>query len=116
MTQNLKKQVDSQVDDIMAELSSCSDRDPGHFSIFELKKAVRLLKTKKACGNDNVYNEHLIHGVRKSKKDPNNYRAITLSSAILKLFERILLKLLECNLTKPFSTLRGGSDRKLVVI
>ena len=136
MTQNLKKkQADSQVDDIMAELSSCSDRDPGHFSILEIRKAVRLLKTKKVCGNDNVYNELLIHGGnalyrqisllftdmftcgyipdlleqgviitlhkggRKSKKDPNNYRAITLSSAILKLFERILLKLLECNLT-----------------
>ena len=47
-------------------------------------------------------------GGRKSKKGPNNYRAITLLSAILKLFERILLKLLECNLTKPFSTLQGG--------
>ena len=47
-------------------------------------------------------------GGRKSKKDPNNYRAITLSSAILKLFERILLKLLECNLTTSFSTLQGG--------
>ena len=57
-----KKQVDSQVDDIMAELSSFSNRDPGHFSILEIRKAVRLLKTKKACGNDNVYNEHLIHG------------------------------------------------------
>ena len=57
-----KKKVDSQVDDIMAELSSISDRDPGHFSIFELRRAVRLLKPKKACGNDNVYNEHLIHG------------------------------------------------------
>ena len=133
-----KKQVDLQVDNIMAELSSCSDRDPGHLSILEIRKAVRLLKTKKACGNDNVYNEHLIHGGnelycqisllftdmftcryipdllkqgviitlhkggRKSKKDPNNYRAITLSSAILKLFERVLLKLHECNLTKPF--------------
>ena len=127
----------------MAELSSCSDRDPGRFSIFELRKAVRLLKAKKACGNDNEYNEHLIHGgnelyrqisllftdmftcgyfpdllkqgviitlhkgVRKSKKEPNNYRAITLSSAILKLFERILLKLLECNLTKPLVRYKG---------
>ena len=62
MMQNFQKQVDSQVEDIMAELSLCSDRDPGHFSILEIRKAVRLPKTKKACGNDNVYNEHLIHG------------------------------------------------------
>ena len=146
--EEFKTQVDLQVDDIMAELSSCSDRDPGHFSVSEIKKAVKLLKTKKACGNDNIYNEHLIHGGnelfrqlsmlytdmftcgyipdslkqgviitlhkggRKSKKDPNNYRAITLSSAILKLFERILLKLLECNLTTPFSTLQGGFRQK----
>ena len=80
------------------------------------------MKTKKACGPDKVYNEHLIFGGsvpyeqlakfytdmykygfvpmplkegiiitlhkggRKSKTDPNSYRAITLSSAILKLF------------------------------
>ena len=46
----------------MAGLSSCSDRDPGHFSILEIRKAVRLLNSKKAYGNDNVYNEHLIRG------------------------------------------------------
>ena len=53
--EEFKTQVDLQVDDIMAELSSCSDRDPGHFSVSEIKKAVKLLKTKKACGNDNIY-------------------------------------------------------------
>ena len=151
MMQNFQNQVDSQVDDIMAELSLCSDRDPGHFSNLEIRKAVRLPKTKNACSNDNVYNEHLIHGGnelfhqiallftdmftcgyipdslkqvviitlhkggRISKKDPNNYRAISFSSAILKLFECILFKL-ECNLTTPFSSLQGGSDRKSVVI
>ena len=31
-------------------------------------------------------------GGKKSKTDPNNYRAITLSSAILKLFEKLLLE------------------------
>ena len=51
-------------------------------------------------------------GGRKSKKDPNNYRAITLSSALLKLFERILLRLLERNLTIPFSMLQGGFRQK----
>ena len=39
-----KNQIDSQVDDKMADLSSCSDRDPGHFSILEIRKAVRLIK------------------------------------------------------------------------
>ena len=127
-----KSQVDHQMQGILNGLSqSCSDLDSDSFSVSEIKKAAKLLKTKKACGNDGVYNEHLINGGnglfqqlsllysdmfthgyipdtlkqgliitlhkggRKSKKDPYNYRAITLSSAILKLFERILLKLLE---------------------
>ena len=47
----------------MAELSSCPDRDPGNFSVLEIRKAVKLLKSKKACGNDNIYNEHILHGV-----------------------------------------------------
>ena len=143
-----KAQVDLKVGNIMAELSSCPDRDPGNFSVLEIRKAIKLLKSKKACGNDNIYNEHIIHGGdelfsqisllytdmftcgyipdslkqgviitlhkggRKSKKDPNNYRAITLSSALLKLFERILLRLLERNLTIPFSMLQGGFRQK----
>ena len=52
-------------------------------------------------------------GGRKSKKDPNSYRAITLSSAILKLFERILLKLLENNLRVPLNGLKGGFRQKI---
>ena len=40
---------------------------------------------------------------RKSKTDPNNYHAITLSSAILKLLEKV-----ENSITKPLSWLQGG--------
>ena len=47
-------------------------------------------------------------GGRKSKTDPNNYRAITLSSAILKLFERILLEKVQTSITKPLNWLQGG--------
>ena len=48
-------------------------------------------------------------GGRKSKTDPNNYRAITLSSALLKLFEKLLLEKVKTAITKPlnfFSTRR----------
>ena len=97
---------------------SCSDLDSDSFYVSEIKKSCQTVTNKKACGNDGVYNEHLINvgsglfqqlsllyssmfthnyipdtlkqgliitlhkGGRKSKKDPNNYRAITLSSAI----------------------------------
>ena len=47
-------------------------------------------------------------GGRKSKTDPNDYRAITLTSAILKLFERILLEKVQTSITKPLNWLQGG--------
>ena len=40
-----KEHVDLQVNNIMNELSSCSDRYPGHFLVSEIRKAVKLLKT-----------------------------------------------------------------------
>ena len=47
-------------------------------------------------------------GGRKPKADPNNYRAITLTSCILKLLERILLQRVEAALNTPLSILQGG--------
>ena len=40
----------------------CSDLDSDSFPVSEIKKAAKLLKTKKACGNDGVFNEHLANG------------------------------------------------------
>ena len=127
----------------MTEIKSSQDRDPAFISVDNVRTAVKLLKGKKACGPDCIYNEHLINGGsmlykqlaifftdmynygyiparlkqgiiitlhkggRKSKTDPNNYRAITLSSAILKLFERILLERVENSISKPLNCLQG---------
>ena len=52
-------------------------------------------------------------GGRKPKTDPNNYRAITLSSCILKLLERLLLQRTEAALTVPINVLQGGFRAKL---
>ena len=49
-----------------------------------------------------IQTEHETYHVHK-RQNANN---------CLKLFERILLKLLECNLTTPFSTLQGGFRQK----
>ena len=50
----------------------------------------------------------LHEGGRKSKSDPNNYRAITVTSCIIKLFERILLQQVEASLNTPLNMLQGG--------
>ena len=42
-------------------------------------------------------------GGRKSKKDPNNYHAISLTSSVLKVFERLILPMLENNLERPLN-------------
>ena len=47
-------------------------------------------------------------GGRKPKTDPNSYRAITLSSCILKLLEQKLLQRAETTLTVPIHVLQGG--------
>ena len=118
--------------------------DQTGITLDEVRKSVKCLKIKKACGSDGVFNEHLIKwgsalwkqlsllftdmynsgyvpaglkkgiivtmhkGRRRSKTEPNNYRAITLSSCILKLLERILLQHAEAALTVPLSPLQGG--------
>ena len=139
-----KNIVDWRIQEIKHELSFCPDRDSIVFSPIDIKNVIKDIKTKKACGRDGVYNEHLIYGGdtlcrelsvlftdmynygfipeslkqgviitlhkggRKSKKDPDNYRAITLTSSILKLFERLILRLLYVNMEKPFNSLQGG--------
>ena len=56
-----KSQVDHQMQDIlMSCLSLVQILIP--IVVSEIKKAAKLLKTKKACGNDGVYNEHSING------------------------------------------------------
>ncbi|MCG8035004.1 MAG: reverse transcriptase family protein, partial [Candidatus Thiodiazotropha taylori] len=47
-------------------------------------------------------------GGKKSKTDPDNYRAVTLSSCILKLFERLLLHRVESALSIPLNSMQGG--------
>ena len=47
-------------------------------------------------------------GGRKSKKDTYSYRAITLTSSVLKLFEHLILAKLYDSLEKPFNSMQGG--------
>ena len=52
-------------------------------------------------------------GGGKPKDDPRNYRAITLSSCILKLYESVLLKEIKCNLQTTVHRLQGGFQSNL---
>ncbi|MES9880824.1 MAG: reverse transcriptase family protein [Sedimenticola sp.] len=55
----------------------------------------------------------LFKGGNKKKDDPNNYRAITLSSVILKLYERILLSRMELQVQPPMNKLQGGFQKQI---
>ena len=50
----------------------------------------------------------LFKGGNKRRDDPSSYRAITLSSCLLKLYERILLGQIKDQLTIPIHPLQGG--------
>ena len=52
----------------------------------------------------------LYKGGGKRKDDPNSYRAITLTSSVLKLVERILLKRI-LSVQRPFNPLQGGFQK-----
>lgn len=54
----------------------------------------------------------LYKGGNKRKDDPNSYRAITLTSSVLKLFERILLKRI-LTIQRPFNPLQGGFQKSM---
>ena len=96
------------------------------FNDFEISREKSKLMKEKACGDDSICNEHLIHsdsivrklvlfifnsmlkhsyipakmkigtvitifkGGSKREDDPRSYRAITLTSSLLKLYERLL--------------------------
>ena len=55
----------------------------------------------------------LFKGGNKRKDDPNSYRAITLTSSVLKLFERILYSRLSTSMEKKLNPLQGGFQRHM---
>ena len=122
---------------------SFSESDVVLVTELELNSTISQLSKGKACGNDSVENEHIMHsghifretlmnlynamlrssyipvqmkvgiiitlhkGGSKRKDDPDSYRAITLTSCVLKLFERILLNRI-LSTQRPFNPLQGG--------
>ena len=100
---------------IKEEIASDRNSYSTYISIYDAKKAVKVLKKKKACWHDCICNDHLINGVdvlyeqlTKFYTDMYNnsyippslkqgiiithYRAITLSSVLLKLFEFFFIR------------------------
>ena len=55
----------------------------------------------------------LYKGGNKRKDDPNSYRAITLTSALLKLFERLLYKRILQTIDAPLNPLQGGFQKNM---
>ena len=55
-------------------------------------------------------------GGKKRKDDPNNYRAITLSSCIIKVYERILLKKIQTSGNVSLCSLQGGFQKGMSCI
>ena len=132
----------------VAELKhqTVSDDDIVPVTLQELDDAVCQLSKGKACGDDEIYNEHihfsgrnfrkllvdlynamllksyipismkvgiiipLYKGGTKRKDNPDNYRAITLTSCVLKLFERLLLSRI-LSTQRPFHPLQGGFQK-----
>lgn len=60
--QQFKNCVEEKVTNIITTLSACRDGDTAYISADEVRKAIMCLRKKKACGHDQIYNEHLIHG------------------------------------------------------
>ena len=55
----------------------------------------------------------LYKGGNKRRSDPKSYRAITLSSCILKLYERVLLRMLQSEVNTVINPLQGGFQQGL---
>ena len=55
----------------------------------------------------------LFKGGNKRKDDPNSYRAITLTSAVLKLFEKLLYKRIVQSIDTPLNPLQGGFQKNM---
>ena len=55
----------------------------------------------------------LYKGGKKRKDDPNSYRATTLTSSILKLFERLLYKRILLSINRPLNPLQGGFQKNM---
>ena len=115
----------------------------------EVTQALKKAKKAKACGDDNIYYEHLIYtgsnvryllaklftamlkfsyvqtrmkvgtiitlfkGGNKLRTDPNNYRAITLSSVFIRVYENILLKRIDIQGNIKVDRLQGGFQKNL---
>jgi hypothetical protein len=109
-----------------------------------IRKALQTCKKRKACGNDSIHYENIMHGGSllidviaklfnsmlrfshtplemkkgiifalfkggsKTKSDPNNFQAISLCSVILKLFEKVILELLEKDGKVNLNASQGG--------
>jgi hypothetical protein len=73
-----------------------------------------MLKTGHIPANMNKGVIITLHkGAKKNKTDPNNYRAITLTSTILKLFENILLLRSRPKILSKLSKQQGGFQQNL---
>ena len=55
----------------------------------------------------------LYKGGKKREDDPNSYRAITLTSSILKLFERLLYTRIVLSINRPLNPLQGGFQKNM---
>ncbi len=120
-------------------------------TVQEIDNALKSCKTGKACGDDSIYYEHIIHGGsvlrsiicdlytymlnlsyvptlmkrgiiitlhkggKKRKDDPDSYRAITLTSSLLKLLERVLYDRFNSEATSRISAQQGGFQKGLGV-
>ena len=57
-----KNIIDTRICNILQESSKKPTADSVIFTADNVKETIQSLKTKKACGKDGVYNEHLLHG------------------------------------------------------